>query len=90
MSAEAPVYGLTRSQLECLWVVQELSAVRNPSLAEIAHELSMSNAGGVAQLLDQLRQRGYINNRLPGRSRNIRVLRTVPLPADFEFEAVAP
>ncbi len=57
--------GLTRTQRDMMLVIQELIGLDGhaPSYCEIAHEMSLSNVGGVGRIVDILVERGYLDRR---------------------------
>ncbi len=79
--------GLTRTQHSMMLVIQELIALdgHSPTYREIAHEMSLSNIGGVGRIVDLLVERGHLGRR-PHCARSLVVLAPVPMAADFAFE----
>lgn len=79
-------FGLTPVQRDCLLVIQELTelAGTSPTLAEIAHEMSLASRGRVQTLIRALKDRGRVDW-LPSRSRSIIVLQPIPMPGEPEI-----
>lgn len=83
MSAAHLRAGLTRGQLYCLHVIEELIAANgySPTLDEIRVEMDLHSKSGPHRLVAALEERGWIR-RLPHRARSIAILRDPPpLPA---------
>lgn len=75
--------GLTPMAVSCMQIIQEMTDERGyaPTYDEVRHELGLGSKSGVFRLFNQLQERGYIE-RIPFRSRAIRIVRRVPMP-DF-------
>jgi len=82
--------GLTPAMRDMLLVIQELVALDgcSPSYAEIAHEMSLSNVGGVHRLVNLLVERGWLG-RKPHAARSLVVLRSVPMPEEPAYVVLA-
>lgn len=80
-------YGLTRSQLDCLCVITELTEATgvSPSYLEIAHEMGYSGKTAVHAMVTILAEKGWIDH-LPARARSLRVLQRPALPDGFAVE----
>lgn len=77
-------YSLTRAQMTCMQVIQELTDAAGgvaPSYAEISREMDMGSRSGVHRLIAALEARGYLA-RLPFQARTLTILARLPMP-DF-------
>lgn len=84
--ADGPLQGLTKRQLECMQVLQELTDQGGPapSYDDLARELDIAHRSGIAALIARLQERGYV--RKDGKARGVTILRRVPMP-DFSDRA---
>lgn len=80
---DAPTYGLTAAQRDCLWVIHELTEAAGvaPTYEEIGAELDI-NRSGVFNLVRALAERGWVACR-PHHGRSLRVLKLPPAPPEF-------
>lgn len=77
--------GITRNMLDCMRVIQELSAGGvPPSFGEIASELGLKSKASVASVVADLVDRGYLARR-PGQARSLSVLVPVPMAEEPEI-----